>query len=121
MPVDRDAMLNVDLWVILWSPAPAVDAAVVEAVLDEHLAWMLDGEAAGRVVASGPLTAGPLARPGAGMTVLRATDEDDAADFARQDPFYRKGIRTFDVHRWRVMEGSVTVRVSFGTGTYGIA
>jgi hypothetical protein len=31
-----------------------------------------------------------------------------------------KGLRTFDVLGWRVMEGALTVRVSFGTATYRI-
>jgi uncharacterized protein len=118
--VDRDAMLNVDLWVVLWTPVDGVDAQAVGDVLEEHLSWMLGAEAAGSVVASGPLTGGPRARPGAGMTVLRADSEHDAAHIAQQDPFYLRGLRTFELHRWRVMEGAITVQVSFGTGRYRI-
>ena len=50
--------------------------------------------------------------------------QDDAAValLARQiadgDPFVRHGLRTFELYRWRLNEGSIGVRVSLGTGTY---
>ena len=52
------------------------------------------------------------------MTVLRADDEGAARRIAQDDPFVRAGLRTFQVHRWRLNEGSVSVRVSLGTGRY---
>lgn len=52
------------------------------------------------------------------MTVLRAGDEETARRIAAEDPFVRAGLRTFEVYRWRVNEGSVGVRVSLGTGGY---
>lgn len=121
MPVERSAMLGAQLWVVRWSPRDGVTAADVEAASDAHLEWMLGLEAAGHVVASGPLTSGPGAMPGAGLTVLRASTEQEAAALAAKDPFVAKGLRTFDVHGWRVMEGALTVRVSFGTTTYRIS
>jgi uncharacterized protein len=121
MPVDRPAMLGAQLWVVRWVPRQGVTAADVEAVLDAHLAWMLGLEAAGQVVASGPLTSGPGVEPGAGLTVLRTSTAQKAAALAAQDPFVVKGLRTFEVLGWKVMEGALTVRVSFGTGTYRIS
>ena len=67
---------------------------------------------------SGPLLSGPGTGPGSGMTVLRAADEDEAGSIAANDPFAVKGLRTFTVHRWRLNEGSVGVRLSLGTATY---
>jgi uncharacterized protein YciI len=121
MPVARSAMLGAQLWVVRWTPQPRVKAADVEAALDAHLEWMLGLEAAGHVVASGPLTSGPGVAPGAGLTVLRAATQEEAAALAAQDPFVAKGLRSFDVHGWRVMEGALTLRVSFGTATYRIS
>jgi uncharacterized protein YciI len=121
MPVERSAMLGAQLWVVRWTPREGVTAADVEAVLDAHLEWMLGLEAAGHVVASGPLTSGPGVKQGAGLTVLRTSTEQEAAALAAQDPFVVKGLRTFDVLGWRVMEGALTVRVSFGTTTYRIS
>jgi hypothetical protein len=53
--------------------------------------------------------------------VLRASTEQDAAALAAQDPFVAKGLRSFEVFGWQVMEGAVTVRLSFGTATYRIS
>jgi hypothetical protein len=53
--------------------------------------------------------------------VLRAPTEQEAVALAAQDPFVAKGLRSFDVFGWRVMEGTLTVRVSFGTATYRIS
>jgi hypothetical protein len=50
--------------------------------------------------------------------VIRAEDEPAATRIAASDPFVRAGLRTFAVHRWRLNEGSVGIRVSLGTGTY---
>jgi uncharacterized protein len=121
MPVERSAMLGAQLWVVRWTPCEGVTAADVEAALDAHLEWMLGLEAAGYVVASGPLTSGPGVAPGAGLTVLRASTEQEAVALAAQDPFVAKGLRTFDVFGWQVMEGALTVRVSFGTTSYRIS
>jgi uncharacterized protein YciI len=121
MPVERSAMLGAQLWVVRWTPCDGVTAADVEAALDDHLEWMLGLEAAGHVVASGPLTSGPGVAPGAGLTVLRTSTEQEAAVLAARDPFVVKGLRTFDVLGWKVMEGALTVRVSFGSGTYRIS
>jgi uncharacterized protein YciI len=121
MPLEPAAMLGAQVWVVRWSPREGVTAADVETVLDAHLEWMLGLEAAGHVIASGPLTSGPGVAPGAGLTVLRASTEQEAAALAAQDPFVVKELRTFEVLGWRVMEGSLTVRVSFGTTTYRIS
>ncbi len=120
MPVERQAMLGARLWVVRWVPRQGVTAADVEAALDDHLEWMLGLEDAGHVVASGPLTSGPGIEPGAGLTVLRAATEREAAALAAGDPFVTKGLRSFEVFGWLVMEGAVTVRLSFGTTTYRI-
>ena len=107
-----------DYWAVLWRPAATTTADDVNAHLDAHLAWMLDQEREGHVLASGPLLEGPGVRPGAGLTVLRARDADSAAALAAQDPLVTAGLRSFDALRWRLMEGALSLRVSFGTSTY---
>jgi hypothetical protein len=45
----------------------------------------------------------------------------DGADLSRllaRDPAVRAGLRTLAVHRWRLNEGSVSIRISLGTGSY---
>ncbi len=45
------------------------------------------------------------------MTILRAADEDEAGSIAAEDPFAVQGLRTFTVHRWRLNEGSIGIRL----------
>jgi uncharacterized protein YciI len=116
--VDVDRLLGRDYWLILSTPTPGADRAAIEAHVHEHVAWLLELERDGVVLISGPLLSGPGTGPGSGATVIRAADEDGARLVAAEDPFVRAGLRTFEVHRWRVNEGSVTIRVSLGTGTY---
>jgi uncharacterized protein YciI len=86
--------------------------------VDDHLRWLLELEVSGVLVMSGPLLEGPRVKPGSGITVLRADSEDQARTIASADPFVRQGLRTFEVFRWRVNEGSIRVELSLGTGTY---
>jgi hypothetical protein len=116
--VDLSRLLGRDYWLILSSPSPGTDQAAIEARVPEHVAWLLGLERSGALLASGPLLSGPGVGPGSGVTVLRASGEEAARSIAAGDPFVRAGLRTFAVHRWRLNEGSVSVRVSLGTGTY---
>ena len=84
MVVDRTAMIAADYWAVWWRPRVGVTAADLDAVLEEHLAWMLGLEREGHVLASGPITSGPGASAGSGLTVLRAGSLDDAARLAAQ-------------------------------------
>jgi uncharacterized protein YciI len=117
-PVDVSRLLARDYWLLLSTPAAGVDEAAIQEHLQEHIAWLIGLEATGVLFASGPLLSGPGVGPGSGVTVLRAEDEDEARLIAMGDPFVLAGLRTFAVHRWRLNEGSVSLRVSFGTGTY---
>ena len=67
---------------------------------------------------SGPLLSGPGTGPGSGVTVIRAADASAAHSIAARDPFVLAGLRTFTVHRWRLNEGSIGIRISLGTAAY---
>lgn len=116
--VDLSRLLGRDYWLILSTPVEGTDQAAVDAHVREHVAWLLGLERTGILLASGPLLSGPGTGPGSGMTVIRAADEQSARRVASGDPFALAGLRTFAVHRWRLNEGSVSVRLSLGTGTY---
>jgi hypothetical protein len=117
MGTDRQ-LLGREYWLIMSTPAPAVTGADIAGQVEAHLDWLLELEAAGAVVMSGPLTEGPGAGPGSGVTVLRAQSAEHAASIAARDPFVLTGLRTFEVFRWLVNEGAIRVRLSLGTGTY---
>jgi uncharacterized protein YciI len=116
--VDRSRLLGRDYWLVVSTPRPGTDRAAIEELVDEHISWLLGLERDGTLFASGPLLSGPGVGPGSGVTILRVPDEDTARSVAGQDPFVRAGLRTFEVHQWRVNEGSVSVQMSLGTGTY---
>lgn len=116
--VDRSRLLARDYWLALSTPVAGTDLAAIEAHLEEHLAWLLNLEREGVLFLSGPLLSGPGTGPGSGITVVRAGDEAAAQAIAARDPFVVAGLRTFTIHRWRVNEGTVSVRVSLGTGTF---
>jgi uncharacterized protein YciI len=102
----------------LSTPAADVAQAAIDAHVQEHVAWLLRLEHDQVLFLSGPLLSGPGTGPGSGATVIRADDEQAATRIAAGDPFVRAGLRTFAVHRWRLNEGSVGIRVSLGAGTY---
>jgi uncharacterized protein YciI len=116
--VDVSRLLARDYWLILSTPAAGTDRAAIEAHVEDHVAWLLKLEREDVLFLSGPLLSGPGVGPGSGVTVIRADDEEAARRIAAADPFVLAGLRTFEVYRWRLNEGSVTVRMSLGTGTY---
>jgi uncharacterized protein len=117
-PAERPALLGRDYWLILSTPASGTGQADIDARAPEHIAWLLGLERDGVVFLSGPLLSGPGTGPGSGVTVLRADSQDQAGAIAAKDPFVLAGLRTFTVHRWRLNEGSISVRLSLGTATY---
>ena len=117
-PVDLSRLLRRDYWLIISTPAAGTDQAAIDAHVEEHVGWLLRLERDEVLFASGPLLSGPGTGPGSGVTVIRAGDAEAARFIAADDPFVRAGLRTFEVYRWRLNEGSIGVRVSLGTGTY---
>jgi uncharacterized protein len=111
-------LLARDYWLILSTPVPGTSRASIEAQVPSHIAWLLTLERDGTLFLSGPLLSGPGTGPGSGVTVLRAGSEQAAGEIAAADPFVQAGLRTFTVHRWRLNEGSISVRLSLGTGAY---
>jgi uncharacterized protein len=99
-------MLRLKLFVI-FSQGKGLD---LKPCLADHLAYMIELEARGKLFASGPFGDGSK---GDGMTIVRAADAAEAREIALRDPFVVNGIRTFTIQPWTVMEGSLSVTVSF--------
>ena len=116
--VDLARLLGRDYWLIRSIPNAGTDQDAVAARVEEHVGWLLGLEEQGVLLASGPLLSGPGTGPGSGVTIIRAADEETARKIADGDPFVRHGLRTHQLYRWRLNEGSVGVRISLGTGTY---
>jgi uncharacterized protein len=116
--VDLARLLGRDYWLIRSIPRPGTSPAEIESRVEEHVSWLLGLERRDVLLVSGPLLSGPGTGPGSGVTIIRAPDEETARQIADGDPFVRHGLRTFELYRWRLNEGSVGVRISLGTGTY---
>jgi uncharacterized protein len=99
-------MLRLRLFVV-FSHGKGLD---LKPCLAQHLDYMIGLERQGKLFASGPFGDGTR---GDGMTILRAACEAEARDIASRDPFVVNGLRTFTVQPWTVMEGSLSLTVTF--------
>jgi len=108
-------MLRKKLYVVLSKQAVAPDK--LQPFLSAHLEYMIGLEKRGHVFASGPLADGAGPPTGAGLTVLRARDLNEARALAEGDPFFVNGLRSFELKEWTVMEGTLGVRVNLSDQT----
>jgi uncharacterized protein len=108
-------MLRKKFYVVLSKPVVAPDQ--LQPFLSAHLEYMIGLEKCGHVFASGPLADGAGPPTGAGLTVLRAKDLNEARELAEGDPFFVNGLRTFELKEWTVMEGTLGVRVNLSDQT----
>src|SRR5581483_7840856 len=103
-------MLRKKLYVVLSKPVGTPDQ--LQMFLSAHLEYMIGLEKRGHVFASGPLSDGDGPPSGLGLTILRAKDANEARALAEADPFFKNGLRTFDLKEWTIMEGTLGVRVN---------
>ena len=89
-------------------------------VLLDHLHWLIGLEKAGKVFLSGPM-ADEAGAPRGGMTVFRCADWTEARALAAADPFALAGVIEFDVDRWQVNEGRLTLSFDHSDGSVRIA
>ena len=111
-------MLKRELYVVLTTPTRPMSELLP--LLPDHLHYMIDLEKRGMLFASGPFLTGKDILPGAGMTIVRAGSLEEAEAIAREDPFYKSGMRTFEVRTWQLNEGSFTVTVNYSDKSYRI-
>ena len=84
------------MWNLTWHRWTG-DRDAAGAMLDEHLAWMLEQQRAGRVIASGPTADGEI-----GIIVFGHMSRDEVDALCATEPFVRAGLREYDVHAWDV-------------------
>lgn len=112
-------MLRKRLYVVLSKPlAPAEQ---LRPVLAAHLDYMIGLEKRGVIFASGPLTNADQPPQGEGLTIVRAASAAEARAVAEADPFFKNGLRTFELKEWTVMEGMLDLRVNFSDQTIELA
>ena len=71
--------------------------------------------------AAGPLYSRDSNIPEAGMFVLRADSFEEADAIAKTDPLHVAGLRTYTLQKWRLNEGSITVKINYSDQTVEIS
>jgi hypothetical protein len=112
-------MLRKTFFAVLSKPLVALEQ--LRPLLAAHLDYMIDLEKRGVVFASGPLADAERPPEGEGLTILRAASAAEARAIAEGDPFFKNGLRTFELKEWTVMEGMLGLRVHFSDQTIDLA
>ena len=108
--------LALELYVVVSTPVEG--GASVPDTLPEHLEYQAELERSTRLVMAGPLSdLTGQSIEGAGLIIYRAASMDDARAIAAADPMHSKGARQFELRKWLVNEGSLTVSVGLSTGS----
>jgi uncharacterized protein YciI len=113
-------MLRRKLYAVISQPSPAPEK--LKPLLPAHLEYMIGLEQRGLLFASGPLSDGSAGPPnGAGLTILRAANAQEARALAEADPFVTNGVRTFELKEWIIMEGSIGLKVNLSDQSVEVA
>ncbi|MBH0130094.1 YciI family protein [Salinibacterium sp. NK8237] len=113
-PIAQSA--KVELWIVQWTSTVASEQ--LRESIPEHLGYILDLERANKVFGSGPLFAPEGPDVGAGLTILRVASREEAEALAAADPLAAAGLRTFEIRRWILVEGSMGIKVRFSDSTF---
>jgi uncharacterized protein YciI len=91
---------------------PVASPEEIKANLADHLAYQARLESEGKLVLAGPLSdeTGTLMEA-LGMMVYRARSFEEARALAEADPMHERGARRFELRRWLINEGSLTLSV----------
>jgi uncharacterized protein YciI len=113
-------MLRRKLYAIFSKASPTPEK--LKALLPAHLEYMIGLEKRGVLFASGPLSDGGKGPPsGAGLTVLRVASAREARKIAEADPFVAKGLRTYELKEWTLMEGTLGLRINLSDQSVEVA
>ncbi len=109
-----NTFLGKEMYLVVTRP---VRSPEIDKRLADHLAHQVELERRGIMFAAGPLYSRNSNVPEAGMFVLRASSFEEAEAIAKGDPLHAAGLRTFTLQKWRVNEGSITVKINYSDQT----
>ena len=110
MAIDSSTFLGKTLYVI--HTRAIKSRAEIEKVIPEHLEYQVSLEKRGIMWGAGPLFDDADANQG-GMIIYRAGSFADARAIADADPMHKHGVRGYTIQRWKMNEGTVSIRVSY--------
>ena len=107
--------LALELYVAQSTPVKSPEE--IKAALPEHLAYQAELERKGQLAFAGPMSdeTGEHIQ-GMGLIVYRADSFEAARELAKNDPMHQCGARSFDLRRWMINEGSLSLSAKLSTG-----
>ena len=112
----HERMLRKQLWVIITKRvAPPED---VRKHLKAHLEHQISLEKQGIMYGAGPATVPGETEPAFGLIIIRASDRDEARRIADRDPMHSSGVRTYELYRWSMNEGRLSITLDFSDRSY---
>ena len=103
--------LGKELYVIF--SKPEVPPEKVREVSPAHLDHQVRLEKEGILYGAGPVFDEGADAPAFGMIVIRAGDFGEAKKIAESDPMHSTGVRSYELRRWKMNEGSFQVTINF--------
>jgi uncharacterized protein len=97
----------------------AASASEIEPFVVDHLAYMNRLEADGYLWASGPFVQEGV-RVGDGLTILSTATIEEAQRAMEEEPLVKRGLRTFELRKWELREGRMTISLNASTSTYSL-
>jgi uncharacterized protein YciI len=96
---------------------PTVPQEEIIPHIPEHLRYMTAHE--DEIFISGPfIREGQLV--GEGMTILLTDSDVKAAEFMRNEPFVKLGLRRFELKLWELREGTLTVATRLSESRFAL-
>ena len=112
----HERMLKKQLWVIISKRvAPLED---VRKHLKAHLEHQISLEKQGIMYGAGPATVPGENESAFGLIIIRASSSDEARRIADRDPMHLSGVRTYELYRWSMNEGRLSITLDFSDRSY---
>jgi hypothetical protein len=107
-------LLHKELYIAVTEPLGGPGLA---GVLEEHIHSQIEMERKHVLFGAGPLQDEGKDKPTRGMFIIRAKSFEDARKILDEDPFHKKGLRTYKLYRWSLNEGSINVTINYSDQT----
>jgi uncharacterized protein YciI len=112
-----DGFLALELYVLIIEPLRGPEIAKG---LYEHIQRQIGLEKDGIMFGAGPLLDEGDVEPNRGMVIIRASSFEEARKIADAEPYFRDGLRTYTLHRWKLNEGSMSFTVNYSDQSVSI-
>ena len=105
-----DKLLGLELYILMIEPLRGPE---IQKGLYDHLQRQISLEKSGVMFGAGPLQNEDEDEPSRGMMIIRASSFEEARKIADEEPYFRDGLRTYTLHRWKLNEGSMSFTVNY--------